>query len=334
MNTTQDLSHLPTAVREQHERAMAAMAEEAALAAASTESAPAPTAAAPAQPPQVVQPPAAPQNFSMLQGDGKNYKAMYDVLQGKYNSEVPTLHQQLAEMRRELAEVRQQAAELTLNATADVRTASQQPAGADIDAHIRATVSEQLIDEFGMEYWRATISSVAKFNAQSSQPDNDRLANLESQLAATRQKDYFAELDRLVPNWRQIDESPGWAQMLAEVESLSGQTYESLVASAHGANDAHRVAAILNEYLRRSGGSLQPRHPLESQVIPTGGGSGNPGPVAGGGITQDEWNAGMRSLMASGLPSSVIAEKQKELTAKLQLGATQGAGQSAGASFV
>ena len=88
----------------------------------------------------------------------------------------------------------------------------------------------------------------------------------------TLETQFWSQLQRLVPDYAAIDDSPGWHAWLAEVDVLTGVQRQVALNAAQQARNADRVAAIFTLYTK----SLPPppAAALASQVSPAQGGAG------------------------------------------------------------
>jgi hypothetical protein len=82
-----------------------------------------------------------------------------------------------------------------------------------------------------------------------------RISDIENRLGVVNNKaDYTVEqqfvmnLTKLVPNWSQVNEEPGWHAFLREMEPMSGKHRQEFLNDASKAYDAQRVAAIFRAY--------------------------------------------------------------------------------------
>lgn len=78
------------------------------------------------------------------------------------------------------------------------------------------------------------------------------------QTAEQRYAAFEDELGRILPEWNQINEEPALLDWLENRDTLSGKKYGELLASAHEAMDAARVASIFRLYKTGTPASAQP----------------------------------------------------------------------------
>lgn len=195
--------------------------------------------------------------------DGKPasyWKHRFDVLQGKYNAEVPALRKEVSELQHQI----QQAAKPDGSAVERAQTAV-------------ADLTKEEIEEFGPELVNL-IHRVAGSVAKSSVPaDTGEIQQIRQELQAykdEKQQDaeatFWSSLEQQVPDYRQINADPAFHGWLAEIDPFSGLQRQQLLAQAQQALSASRVIALFNTFKQ---GAKAPQVP-DSQVIPrsTGGG--------------------------------------------------------------
>jgi len=79
---------------------------------------------------------------------------------------------------------------------------------------------------------------------------NDQNESLRRQLAAEQRRGLHQSLDAMVPNWREIDDSPAWRQWLLSPHELSGRTRQQWLDDAIARGDAHRVVSFFRGFLQ------------------------------------------------------------------------------------
>ena len=97
------------------------------------------------------------------------------------------------------------------------------------------------------------------------------LQRINAQLAAEQRRGLYQSLDTMVPNWREIDNSPQWRQWLSDPHELSGHTRQQWLNDAMARGDAARVASFFRGFLAEAGQSPQRQSPPQAGTI---GGSG------------------------------------------------------------
>ena len=182
--------------------------------------------------------------------DARYWEHRFNVLKGKYDSEVPELRRERDELQRQLDEQRNQSGGDSGDQSAAQRL--QNAAG---------ELSQEEIDEFGPEL----VQLVRKLIDQSSGSNNgrdDRVDQIQQRLdredeerqqhAAAR---FWTRLEERVPKYREINSDQGFLDWLSGYDRLRGTTRQQLLVEAQQAGDAERVADLFDSYLHESGGT-------------------------------------------------------------------------------
>lgn len=231
-------------------------------------------AAAPAQPAQPAQPQPAPRsdaNPNPQEGDAAYWQQRFNVINGKYNAEVPELHRQLRATQERIAEIER-------------------------EKQIVAATRPRLTDEDRKE-WGDTIevmqrasedAHAAKLAAM--QAEIDRLKGLLESLGGTVTKvtgeTYFQRMDRELPEWRQINVHDAFLAWLAVPDEISGVPRMDHLQQHHAAQNADAVLKVFRAFLKEQPNAVQiakqptPENPgAAAYIAPTGssGSGGAPG---------------------------------------------------------
>jgi hypothetical protein len=84
-------------------------------------------------------------------------------------------------------------------------------------------------------------------------------AELQRRLSREARFRLDAEVERAVPNYRDIDNHPAWHRYLLEVDPLSGRVRQNLLNESIAASDAPRTIAFFRKFLQQhQGGSHAP----------------------------------------------------------------------------
>jgi hypothetical protein len=250
---------LPSAVQAQVDhaerlQAQIASEQEAAANAANDQAGESPAAQgdpnATTQQPVPVAPTTAPAPLPVTAEDDPNsetWKSRFRTLQGMFNAEVPKLQRAnaaLEQQMRDLAEtVRARAQPPEQSATASGNSSVTQ---ADVDAFgqdlidlirrvtgggdgtaLHATVNKLQADVDGLKSNVGTVSERVVVN------DRDR---------------FLTAMEKLVPDWKAVDEMPQWLDWLTQYDPMLGDTRQAALVVATNAMQADRVAAFFNAF--------------------------------------------------------------------------------------
>ena len=254
----------PENVRRQAEEAEKRIAEIASgntgkPAPAVTESAP-----QPAQPAAPVEPQPAPNALDEAKKEAESWKQRYTVLQGKYNSEVPRLTEELRAANDKIAELTAKAAEKAEPPLSDAdREALNERFGADMVDMVIGLVQKGVKKE--VDPWREkaeAAANLAKHNATTA-------AKTQSQL-------YWGRVDALLADagldFETVNNDPGFIAWLGEPDGLSGSTRMKSLEKAQADMNADLTAQFFTTYAK--GLPKGDATSLEQQIQPPAGSGG------------------------------------------------------------
>jgi hypothetical protein len=165
----------------------------------------------------------------------------YEILQGKYNAEVPRLSAQIADLKRQIAS---QAAKPAVSENIDPDPEYKSPYVTDAMRESRSY--RKMLKEFGQDYAETQFESAAVAGQAVAQAEIKPLAE---QTAMNDRDRLHGAIDQLAPNWQTTNDNPAfvtWAQ--ETVEPYSGLPLIDLLRDAYAAHNAARVAKIFNDY--------------------------------------------------------------------------------------
>lgn len=172
--------------------------------------------------------------------DAAYWRHRFDVIQGKYNVEVPALRKEIADLKQQIA----------------ATSSAQQGSAVQRAQDAVAELTQAEIDEFGPDLVnlikRVAGSAAAAQTSQSDQGDLQTIKSELSQLREEQQQDaqarFWATLEEQVPDFRAINANPAFLAWLAEVDPMSGAARQQLLANAQHALDPYRVATIFRSF--------------------------------------------------------------------------------------
>jgi len=180
--------------------------------------------------------------------DAAYWRHRFQVLQGKYNAEVPAL-------REELRQLKEQAA----------KQPESSPQGV---AHAIEGLSEQDIEDFGPEL----IDLIKKVSGQSNREVEAVKQELNQIKEANRQDAearFWTDLERLAPKFREINADPKFHAYLAEFDSQTGEQRQQTLVKAQQMFDAYSVAQLFNTFTQNTAAASQPRSIPEEKIQPS-----------------------------------------------------------------
>ena len=167
--------------------------------------------------------------------DASYWRHRFDVLQGKYNAEVPALRKEIATITEQLA------------------SADKQKSGTAVEqAH--SAVSDLTADEIE-EYGPDLVKFIQRVATGASKGSGGDLSEIKGELDQMREEKrqdaearFWSDLEAQVPTFREINADQEFHQWLAQADRLSGQTRQQLLVDAQHAFDPYRVAAVFKSF--------------------------------------------------------------------------------------
>ena len=189
----------------------------------------------------------------------EDFKHKYDVLQGKYNAEMPRLQDQVRQLEGLLAGMQK-----------------EQPAPVPEPIEPKTLLTAEEVEDYGSDM----IDVVKRAAMEAVSPELERLKNENAELrkgvggvqnhvmASTRQR-MLDSLATAVPTWNTVNTDPEFVGWLQQVDAYSGARRQELLLHAFEQNDTARVVAFFEGYLSEnaavSGGNGTPA-PRTAQV--------------------------------------------------------------------
>ena len=175
--------------------------------------------------------------------DGDTWEHKYNVLQGKYNSDLTELRSELDSQSGTIANLNSLIVNLNSNPNAPAAEPSQE--------EVRPQDGQGVVDpEDFTGYGAEMIDLVNLVKTQASE-----LALLKGETSKLAEKQvkseadvYFDTLDNAVKDWRTLNKDLGFLAWLKELEGLSATTRQENMTAAHMALDANGVAKYFLAY--------------------------------------------------------------------------------------
>lgn len=275
------------------------------------------------------------------------WKQRYNVINGKYRAETGQLRQENEQLKNRIQQLEAQMQNVqpggngqSQQTPAPAAQGESQAARVDpqsiTDDEVKQFVNQEMIDEFGMDYWKNQMALMRSFQPaqapqQGQQQADERVEELENRLNQQSREAFYQELSRLVPDWEQINNSQEWNDFLAQVEPLTNVTYEALLQDAYDNFDSVRVSQLFNRFKQAQGQSPEPAQSgqqapsVESQTMPGSTSAAASPQNQGQTMTFEQWEQQMAECAQATDPSSpAVQEKQKELDAAWREGRVTG----------
>jgi len=173
----------------------------------------------------------------------------YKTLQGLFNREVPTLQNQVKDLRTQL-----ETAVARLNEAADAKAKPSEPAAPVADPRDVENFGSDLVEMVQRTAERLFGRAASELQGQAARFEQ-RLAQLEQALqgthetvAMTAEQSFFDRLTKMVPDWEQINANDAFLAWLAEVDPVYGHPRQSALNAAQQSMNAERAAAVFKAF--------------------------------------------------------------------------------------
>lgn len=199
--------------------------------------------------------PPAPPAQAPTAGDDDKWEARYKTIAGKYNAEVPRLHQQLKERDSELKGLKDRIELLEAASSKEplIKPEEVQEFGEPLVDLIRRAAREEI---------GAKDTEIQQLKA--------KLDSFEVKTTANTEATFYEDLAKAVPDWMAINDDPEFHRWLAEHDELTGFQRQQILSTAEANRDATRVARFFSAFKKvQEGTAAAASTTLESQVAPT-----------------------------------------------------------------
>ena len=206
-----------------------------------------------------------PADTSPTDVEEETFKQKYTTLLGKYDAEVPRLHQQVRELNGELGQIRKDIAAKPVEPTKSKEKVSF------VTDEDRAEYGEELLD-----VQRRVAKEVSQDYEDRLERQDAVIAELQEKLAATGNQvadvDFERRLQQAVPDWSQIDNDERWVAWLNEHDPMLRGQRRVLAQAAFDNGDVEAVSDYVKLWKASLGepdAAKQTRKTeLEKQVAP------------------------------------------------------------------
>jgi hypothetical protein len=205
----------------------------------------------------------------------QTFEQRYRTLQGMYNADTARLRGENQQLSQRLSQLEQLVSTLSQTPSApqgdpDQKFVTQQDVeeyGDSVDLMRRVTREETLAYQREIAELRDTMRKMQA----SVLPRVEQVAQAQSKNA---EQQFWGELGRLVPDWRDVNADPDFHSWLLEVDPMSGMPRQTFLDNAQRSYDAQRVAQFFSTWSRMNGGAAArntqsaSQDQLERQVAP------------------------------------------------------------------
>ncbi len=170
-----------------------------------------------------------------------DWEQRYNTLQGKYNSEIPELRGQLRAMQ-----------DMVNNMQAQPRAPEPRTSEQTFQTLPPRSVPQEDLDAYGPDL----VGASQRWSKLAVEPEiaelKQRISQLEGgvqqQAHMTTAQRTEANMDRMMPEWRNVNVDRGFIEWLHQVDPFSGRTRQNLIDEAYNTGDANRTIAFFQAY--------------------------------------------------------------------------------------
>ncbi|MGP5310603.1 hypothetical protein [Vreelandella alkaliphila] len=183
--------------------------------------------------------------------DALYWEHRFNVIRGKYDTEVPALRKEVEQLKQQLAD------------------ASKAP---DAPKQSLPGVSDEELARYKEEYGDDLVSLMMRLSGSQQQQPNTEIAQRLERLESDKQEDaearFWIGLEQAVPNYQQINSEPAFLQFLNQFDPQTGKRYQQALSQAQQSLDAKGVADVFKLYLNQAKPTQQQRQVPDEQVEP------------------------------------------------------------------
>jgi len=178
---------------------------------------------------------------------------MYSVLKGKYDAEVPRLHDDIRNSNNAMRGLQEQLGTLqaTVAAMKEVNKTPPTPPAPLVTDEEREQFGPDLIDVVGraaQEAVRPYVDQRVSEVAASVTQVQESASHLETGVAESNRIRLYERLHIAVPGWDVVNKDPVFVTWLGETDQYTGQLRGNLLRAAFERNDSERVIAFFKGF--------------------------------------------------------------------------------------
>ena len=167
--------------------------------------------------------------------DALYWEHRFNVIRGKYDTEVPALRKENEQLKQQLAD------------------ASKAP---DAPKQSLPGVSDEELARYKEEYGDDFVSLMMRLSGSQQQQPNTEIAQRLERLESEKQEDaearFWIGLEQAVPNYQQINSEAAFLQFLNQFDPQTGKQYQQALSQAQQSLDAKGVADVFKLYLNQA----------------------------------------------------------------------------------
>lgn len=208
--------------------------------------------------------------------DALYWQHRFQVLQGKYNGELPALRKENEQLKLQIAD-----RDLRIQEQEQKAPASENSGITDEQlAHFKHEYGEDLITFIERMSQPKAATPVDTGNTQELQ---ERIDRLESDKQEDAQARFWVNLEQAVPSFRQVNTDPAFLQFLSQFDPQTGKQYQQALNQAQQSLDAKGVADVFKLYLNQAAPKRQEKRTVPDEQVEPRTTKAAPTPQAQGG---------------------------------------------------
>lgn len=216
-------------------------------------------------------------------GDESVSKAEYDkllqkyrTLQGKWDKEVAPMRERLTFLEQYVREIQNELV-VARSATPSPGTSPQGEAPSFDLSDLSPTdlgISEEELDQYGPEYFDMLKRMSGSIAQRMVAPVIGKVQQVESKAQTVSVAALYAEMDGLLPGWRELDNRNDWKRWCLEEDPVTGVVRQAYISQLIQQGNAPKLVGIMREFIRQRSAQGAGNNgtakvvPLSTQVTP------------------------------------------------------------------
>lgn len=180
----------------------------------------------------------------------EDWKHKYEVLQGKYNAEVPRLNTEVRLLKSENTTYNSQLREMQEQIKFLISQGGSPPTEKREEGDRSAESIKSIEDQYGSDFVDKLRVLFNKEFQKNLQPYNEKISDIEARQASSVWDSYYTNLSNRIPGWQDINKDPRFIEWLnSNHQQFSNKPFMDILRDSHGRADAHAVVKIFEGYL-------------------------------------------------------------------------------------
>ena len=198
--------------------------------------------------------PEAPEDVS-IEKQLERAEQRYKTLQGMFNKEQSKSREDIAALTEQVKQLTEQLTEVPSaeDKALDAAAATTDPLVTDKDVDDYGADMVDLVRRAAMEVVQQSLSGPIAALEQRLTEITDQMGGVTATQRQSTEREYFAELERVVPDYRSLNESPEFLAWLGDIDPVSGVQRQAYLNNAYSNANVEMTAALFDTYKREAG---------------------------------------------------------------------------------